>query len=160
MKPFKSVAAAITLSTTAALAPGFTAQAEAQAQPIQVTASQIPAYDSFARSESNDEVVVMIVQPVGGDPEALEAIERALDISRSRGVSVASFVIEAEGHRGTDIYGFAAGYSLFDYENYDVRDIRGQSGIMRRDIQSGWEHIQERQARTAARADSEGRDPR
>ena len=167
IKAFKSVAAAITLSTTAALAPGFTAQAEAQA--VQISAENrdetIAAYQQFARGESDDEVVIMVVQPVGGDQRALDRLEQTLNRLRGEGVRIASFVIEAEGHQGTDIYGYAIGRELFDYNNYDNRDVARQAGIIARDVERGWGAVQSRQEMLAttvrvASPESEGRDPR
>ena len=155
--PFKSVAAAITLSTTAALAPGFTAQAEAQASnPGVIYASAEHANDivmqgdAFARQESDDRVVIMIIQPAGGDAEALSEVDRMIAYAERRhGVPIDSFVIEAEGQRGTDVVGFLDGSTIFVYDAYSARDIAGQAGIMVRDINDSWEDYQAEQSRVA-----------
>ncbi len=157
MTPFKSAAAALALSTTAALAPGFTAQAEAQPSgPGVIYASAEHANDvvmqgdAFARQESDDRVVIMVIQPAGGDAEALSEVDRMIaSAERRHGVPIDSFIIEAEGQRGTDVVGFLDGSTIFVYDAYTARDIAGQAGIMVRDINDSWEDYQAAQSRVA-----------
>ncbi len=158
IKAFRSAAAALALSTTAALAPGFTAQAEAQASnPAIVYASAEHARDieiqarGFAMDNSHDAIVLVVIQPEGGDARAMDALETIVERNRAQGITIGLVRLEAEGQVGTDIHAYAGGSALFRYENYDHRDINGQSGIMREHFAEGWDYLNQR--RTASLAE-------